>query len=121
MLFDASRGLVDIVERMHRTIQLRPGATAQSSVGATPGISGFVYQSIRSSMRLIGHGLDSALAHFEGQLPAGETTPEVTSHNRPTVASSWRRGSSEATRASVCQRLSACSQVRASLERSPVS
>jgi len=75
MLFDASRGLVDIVERMHRTIQLRPSATGQSIVGATPGITGFVYQSIRSSMGLIGHGLDSALARFEGRLSAGETTP----------------------------------------------
>ncbi len=75
MLFDASRGLVEIVERMHRTIQLRPSAMGQSIVGATPGITGFVYQSIRSSMGLIGHGLDSALARFEGRLSAGETTP----------------------------------------------
>ncbi len=75
MLFDASRGLLDIVERMHRTIQLRPGAMGQSIVGTTPGITGFVYQSIRSSMGLIGHGLDSALARFEGRSPAGKTTP----------------------------------------------
>jgi pimeloyl-ACP methyl ester carboxylesterase len=75
MLFDASGGLVDIVERMHRTIQRRPGAIGQSIAGAAPGITGFVYQSIRNGMRLIGHGLDLALARFEGRLPAGETTP----------------------------------------------
>jgi len=75
MLFDASRGLVDIVERMHRTIQLRPGAMGESIVGAAPGIAGMVYQSIRSSMGLIGHGLDSALARVERRLPAGGTTP----------------------------------------------
>jgi len=75
MLFDASRGLVDIVERMHRTIQLRPSAVGQSIVGTTTGITGFVYQSIRSSMGLLGHGLDSTLARFEGRLPAGESTP----------------------------------------------
>jgi len=75
MLFDASAGLVEIVERMHRTIQRRPSAIGQSIVRAAPGITGFIYQSIRSSMGLLGHGLDSALARFEGMLPAGETTP----------------------------------------------
>jgi len=75
MLFDASRGLLDIVERMHRTIQLRPNAMGESIAGATPGITGFVYQSIRSSMGLIGYGLDSALVRIEARLPAGETTP----------------------------------------------
>jgi pimeloyl-ACP methyl ester carboxylesterase len=75
MLFDASRGLVEIVERMHCTIQGRPGAIGQSTVAAAPGITGFVYRSIRSSMGLIGLGLDSALARLEGSLPAGETTP----------------------------------------------
>ncbi len=75
MLFDASAGLVDIVERMHRTIQLRPGAVGKSIAEATPGITGFVYRSIRSSMGLIGHGLDSALARLKGKLPAGRTTP----------------------------------------------
>lgn len=75
MLFDASRGLVDVVERMHRTIQLRPGAMGESIVGATPGITGLVYQSVRVSMGLIGRGLDSVLARFEGRVPPGETTP----------------------------------------------
>ncbi len=75
MLFDASAGLVDVVERMHRTIQRRPSAIGESIVAATQGLTGFVYQSIRESMGLIGHGFDSALVRFEGSLPAGETTP----------------------------------------------
>jgi pimeloyl-ACP methyl ester carboxylesterase len=75
LLFAASRGLVEIVERMHRTIQRRPGAIGQPIVEATQGITGFVYRSIRGSVGLIGHGFDSALARFEGKLPAGETTP----------------------------------------------
>jgi len=75
VLLDASTGLVDVVERMHRTIQRRPGAIGQPIVEATHGISGLVYRSIRGSMGLIGHGLGSALARFEGILPAGETTP----------------------------------------------
>jgi len=74
LLFDASAGLVDLVERMHRTIQRRPGAVGQPIVEDTQGITGLVYRGIRDSMGLIGHGLDSALARFEGILPAGETT-----------------------------------------------
>lgn len=75
MLFDASAGLVDVVERMHRTIQRRPGVIGESIVEATQGLTGFIYRSIRGSMELIGHGFDSALVRFEGRLPAGETTP----------------------------------------------
>jgi pimeloyl-ACP methyl ester carboxylesterase len=75
VLFDASAGLVDMVERMHRTIQRRPGAIGQPIVEVTQGITGLVYRGIRSGIGLIGHGLDSALARIEGILPAGETTP----------------------------------------------
>ena len=75
MLVDASAGLLDTVERMHRTIQRRPGAIGESIVEPTDGITGFVYDSIRASMGLIGHGLDSALVGFAGMLPVGETTP----------------------------------------------
>lgn len=75
MLFDASAGLVDVVERMHRTIQRRPGVIGESIVEATRGLTGVVYQSIRGSMGLIGHAFDSALVLLEGSLPAGETTP----------------------------------------------
>ncbi|NJD33152.1 MAG: alpha/beta hydrolase [Gammaproteobacteria bacterium] len=75
MLLDASAGVVDVVERMHRTIQRRPGPLGQPIVEATQGITGFVYRSIRGSMRLIGQGLDASLAPVEGLLPAGETTP----------------------------------------------
>jgi pimeloyl-ACP methyl ester carboxylesterase len=75
VLFDASAGLVDMVERMHRTIQRRPDAIGQPIVEATRGITGLVYRGIRGGIGLIGHGLDSALARIEGILPAGETTP----------------------------------------------
>lgn len=75
MLFDASASLVDVVERMHRTIQRRPGAIGESIVEATQGLTGFVYQSIRGSIGLIGRGFDSALVRLEGSLPAAESTP----------------------------------------------
>jgi len=74
MLFDASAGLVDVVERMHRTIQRRPSPIGRPISDATPGVTGFVYRSIRGSMRLIAQGLDSSLSQIEGLLPQGENT-----------------------------------------------
>jgi len=75
VLFDASAGLVEMVEQLHCTIQRRPGAFSRPIVEATSGVTGLVYRSIRRSMGLIGHGLDSALTRLEGILPPGETTP----------------------------------------------
>ncbi len=75
MLLDASTGVVDVVERMHRTIQRRPGAIGQPVLESTSGITGFVYRSIRGTMRLVGRSLDASLAPVEGFLPPGETTP----------------------------------------------
>ena len=75
MLFDASAGIVDVVERMHRTIERRPGPVGRPVVESTRGITGFVYRSVRGSMRVIGRGIDASLAPLEGLLPAGETTP----------------------------------------------
>jgi pimeloyl-ACP methyl ester carboxylesterase len=75
MAIDATAGVADIVERMHRTIQLRPGPLGQATVDATRGITGFVYRSVRGGMRLVGHGLDASLAPLTAMLPAGESTP----------------------------------------------
>ena len=75
MLFDASTGLVDLVERMHRTIERRPGPLGQPIVDATSGVTGLVYRSIRGSMQLIGEGVDASLAPLERLFPEGESTP----------------------------------------------
>lgn len=75
LLLDASAGVVDVVERMHRTIERRPAAIGRPVLENTRGITGFVYRSVRGSMQLIGRGIDASLAPFEGLLPAGETTP----------------------------------------------
>ena len=75
LLLDGSAGVVDVVERMHRTIQRRPWPVGQPVQEVTRGITGFVYRSVRGSMRVIGRGLDASLAPLEGLLPAGETTP----------------------------------------------
>jgi pimeloyl-ACP methyl ester carboxylesterase len=75
MLFDASAGLVDLVERMHRTIQRRPGPLGRPVVEATRGITGFVYRSIRRSIEIVGAGVDASLVPLEGLFPRGESTP----------------------------------------------
>jgi pimeloyl-ACP methyl ester carboxylesterase len=75
LLLDASRGVVDVVERMHRTIQRVPGPVGRPVQEATRGITGFVYRSVRGSMQLVGRGLDSSLAPIEGLLQPGDSSP----------------------------------------------
>lgn len=75
LAIDAGVGITDIVERMHRTIQLRPGPMGRAAAGTTRGITGFVYQSVRGGMRLVGHGLDAGLAPAAALLPQGQSTP----------------------------------------------
>lgn len=75
MAFDASEGIVDIVESMHRTVQRVPGPLGAKTTDGTRGITGFVYRTVRGSMRLIGTGLDRALAPVEEWLPEGASTP----------------------------------------------
>ena len=76
MAVDATAGITDIVERMHRTIQLRPWPLGESTSQATRGITGFVYRNVRGGMRLTGRAIDAALAPFAVLLPEGESTPE---------------------------------------------
>jgi pimeloyl-ACP methyl ester carboxylesterase len=75
MAVDATEGVAGIVERMHRTIQLRPLPLGKAKAGPTRGITGFVYRRVRGGMRLVGHGIDASLAPFAALLPEGETTP----------------------------------------------
>lgn len=75
LLLDGSVGVVDVVERMHRTIQRTPWPVGQPVQDATRGITGFVYRSIRGSMSLLARGLDAGLAPLEDLLPAGEASP----------------------------------------------
>jgi pimeloyl-ACP methyl ester carboxylesterase len=75
LLVDASSGIVDVVERMHRTIERRPGPIGRPVLESTRGITGFVYRSVRGSMRLVGSGIDATLAPIEKLLPEGATTP----------------------------------------------
>ncbi len=75
MAFDAAAGVAGIVERMHRTIQMMPAPLGRVEPGATRGITGLVYRSVRGSVTLIGRGIDLGLAPVVALLPEGEATP----------------------------------------------
>ena len=75
MAFDATAGLVDVVERMHSTIQRRPAPVGKAPHRPTKGITGLVYRSVRGGVRLVGAGVDVSLASAAGFLPQGSTAP----------------------------------------------
>jgi len=75
MACDATAGITRVVERMHRTIQLRPWPFGEAASGRTRGITGLVYRSIQGITRLIGVGVDSSLAPIAALLPEGESGP----------------------------------------------
>lgn len=75
MAVDATAGITEVVEQMHRTIQLLPGPLGDAASDRTRGITGFVYRSIYGITRLVGWGLDSGLGSIAAVLPEGESTP----------------------------------------------
>jgi pimeloyl-ACP methyl ester carboxylesterase len=59
---DATTGITDLVEAMHRNIARIPGLTPSLEDGRTNGITGFVYRSVRGVTQVVGGGIDAALA-----------------------------------------------------------
>ena len=64
LAIDATIGLTNLVETMHRNISAMPGILGTTSEDPTTGITGFVYRSIRSVTRAVGGGLDLALGQL---------------------------------------------------------
>lgn len=60
LAFDATLGVVDVVEAMHHTIASGAGIFGKPRAGATSGITGAVYRTIRGTTRLTGSGFDAA-------------------------------------------------------------
>lgn len=61
LAIDATIGLTNLVETMHRNISGMPGILGTTLEDPTRGITGFVYRSIRVVTRAVGGGLDLAL------------------------------------------------------------
>ena len=59
---DATKGITDLVEAMHRNIARIPGITPTLEDGKTNGLTGFVYRTVRGVTHVVGGGIDAALA-----------------------------------------------------------
>ncbi len=75
MVVDAADATTDVVEKMHRTIQMRPSPFGASVSDGTSGITGLVYRNVRRGIRLVGLAVEVGLAHVAELLPEGESSP----------------------------------------------
>ena len=75
MTFDAAEATAEVVEKMHRTIQMRPSPLGVAEADRTSGITGFVYRCVRGGIRLVGKTIDVSLAPMTASLPEGEFSP----------------------------------------------
>jgi len=60
--FDATLGLLGVVEAMHQGISRLPGTGAGPSPGRTRGLTGLVYRIIRAVTRATGAGVHAGLS-----------------------------------------------------------
>ncbi|HPE01564.1 MAG TPA: alpha/beta hydrolase [Burkholderiaceae bacterium] len=73
---DAAAGIVDVVERMHRTVQRVPGPLGAAVEERTRGVTGMVYRGVRGGLQMLGEGLDAALTPLAALLPEGAHPPQ---------------------------------------------
>ena len=74
LAIDATTGLTDLVEAMHRTIARVPGLGTPTP-GPTTGITGLVYRSVRGVTRLVGGSIDAVLGLLIPMLGEGSSSP----------------------------------------------
>jgi hypothetical protein len=70
---EATLGVTELVEEVHRTVSAGPAPLGAPPAGRTRGMTGAVYGSVRGVTRLVGSGVDAALARLAPLL--GELTP----------------------------------------------
>jgi len=75
MIADAAQATTDVVERMHRTIQMRPHALGAAKSDRTRGITGLVYRNVRGGIRFVGQAVDTCLAPVDQWLSEGASSP----------------------------------------------
>ncbi len=73
---NATGGLADLVEAMHRTITRPVGGGGTQTPDRTRGLTGLVYKSVRGVTRLVGGGLDAILAQLRPTLAGRTSSPE---------------------------------------------
>ena len=72
---DAGVALTDLVESMHRNISRAPGIIGTLKDGPTTGLTGLIYQGVKSAIRLAGGGVDAILAQLGPMLGDAEPSP----------------------------------------------
>lgn len=72
---EATLGVTELVEAVHRTVEEAPGPLGAPPAGGTNGITGIVYGSVRGVTRLVGTGVDAALAKLAPLLGESATSP----------------------------------------------
>jgi pimeloyl-ACP methyl ester carboxylesterase len=77
MVLDATEAVAEVVETMHRTIQLRPGPMGASTTDRPSGVTGLVYRCVRGGIRLAGRAVDAGLSGVTTLLPNGESSPAL--------------------------------------------
>ena len=77
MAIDGTDSIAEVVEKMHRTIQLRPGPLGVSATDRPSGITGLVYRGVRGGIRLVGRAVDASLSGVTMLLPEGESSPAL--------------------------------------------
>ncbi len=73
--FDATQGVVGVVEQMHRTISDRAWPLAAGRAPRTTGLTGAVYGAVRGTTGLLGSGVNQTLRLLESWLPDGTASP----------------------------------------------
>jgi pimeloyl-ACP methyl ester carboxylesterase len=76
LAFDATTGMTDLVEAMHRNIAGVAPILGTPRQGPTRGITGLVYGSVRGVTRLLGSGIDVLLAQLVPLLGERRSSPE---------------------------------------------
>jgi len=70
---DATAGITRVVEGVHQSVWRTLGAPGGTGKGQTRGLTGLVYRSIGGATRLVGRGLELALARLQPVLESGAT------------------------------------------------
>ncbi len=76
LTIEAVIGLTDLVEALHAGIASPASLVGKRAPGSTRGISGLVYRSVRGVTRLVGAGLDAALAALAPLLDGSRALPQ---------------------------------------------
>lgn len=76
LAIDGVTGVTDLVEAMHAAITHLPSAIGRPAPASTTGLTGFVYQSVRTITGWVGDGIDASLSGLAPMLGNGERGPQ---------------------------------------------